>query len=227
MKKYKFQSCDKIDFTKNFLKFSFFFQNGEKDCFDGAILTMPVPQILGLSGIDSILTQDLKEKLSQVKYNSRYTFGLFYNDSNSFKEVFPESIVHCENSEIFEKFCLDSVKRGQNDSPASIVFLASKNFSDKYLDTDMSEVQDILGGEVYKNFIKKSKNWPAPNAYKCHRWRFSQVDHPFEGCPKAVVLNSDPPILAGGDAFVAQSANIGDCIASAYKMTELISMKMS
>ena len=104
----------------------FFFQNGEKDCFDGAILTMPVPQILGLSGINSIITQDLKDKLSQVKYNSRYTFGLFYNDSDSFKSVLPEAIVHCEESEIFEKLCLDSVKRGLTNSPASIVFLASR-----------------------------------------------------------------------------------------------------
>ena len=56
----------------------------------------------------------------------------------------------------------------------------------------------------------------------CQRWRYSQVYRPFDGCPKAVVLNESPLIIAGGDAFVAKYATVDDCIASSYEISKIV-----
>ena len=59
-------------------------QNGEKDIFQAAILTMPTPQIINLPGMDTILSSEVTEKLSNVQYHSRYALGLFYENDEQF-----------------------------------------------------------------------------------------------------------------------------------------------
>ena len=80
----------------------------------------------------------------------------------------------------------------------------------------LPEVEKILLEEASQKF----PIWPNPTSTKCQRWRYCQVQKPFEGSPKAVILNENPLIIAGGDAFVSQNANVGDCIASAYEITK-------
>ena len=65
-------------------------QNGEKDLFQAAILTMPIPQIINLPGMGSILSSEVSEKLSNVQYHSRYALGLFYEEQFLNENFIPE-----------------------------------------------------------------------------------------------------------------------------------------
>ena len=58
-------------------------QTGESEDFGAVVLTMPVPQILGLSGSISGMIRDrpeIKNALESVKYSSRYALGLFWDE---------------------------------------------------------------------------------------------------------------------------------------------------
>ena len=81
------QHIDQIKITSN-NDIEISTQNGDKDIFQAAILTMPIPQIINLPGMDSILSSEVTEKLSNVQYHSRYALGLFYEDEQFLNENF-------------------------------------------------------------------------------------------------------------------------------------------
>merc|ERR1719273_1228804 len=65
------QHINNINITKdNLLKVST--QDGRSEMFDAVVMTMPVPQILQLPGMDQIMDSKLIKKLSNVNYGSRY-----------------------------------------------------------------------------------------------------------------------------------------------------------
>ena len=87
----------------------------------------------------------------------------------------------------------------------------------EHLETPIPEVERILIDHYKQRYPK----WPQPVSVKCQRWRYSQVHQPFEGCPKAVVLNEEPLIIAGGDGFMHRSG-FDACIDSAHAIVELV-----
>jgi predicted NAD/FAD-dependent oxidoreductase len=56
----------------------FLFQDGKTEFFNAAVMTMPIPQILQLPGMDQILDKKTTEKLSNVQYSARYALALFF-----------------------------------------------------------------------------------------------------------------------------------------------------
>ncbi len=71
------QHVDKIEKAQDKVRLST--QSGRSEVFDAAVLTMPVPQILQLPGIDSFLEESTKSKLKEVAYSSRYALALYYD----------------------------------------------------------------------------------------------------------------------------------------------------
>ena len=199
-----------------------FFQDGKKEVFDAAVMTMPVPQILQLPGMDTILESELKEKLSNVMYASRYALGLFYDKPINIPNM--NRTEYISGDEILVYAANDPGRRDElkENTATSIVFHASARWSLKFLETPIPEVEKIM----VDHYKKRYPDWPEPVSVKCQRWRYSQVYKPFEGSPKAIILNEYPLIVAGGDAFVEKYASVDDCLTSAIKVSELIMSKL-
>ena len=64
-------------------------------------------------------------------------------------------------------------------------------------------------------------SWPEPISTKCLRWKYSQTFKPYEGCPKAIILNEKPLIIAGGDGFMPKSG-LSCCLDSAEEIVALL-----
>ena len=179
---------------------------------------MPVPQILALPGMNSILDSTMTGKLSKVNYSSRYALGLFYDTSLDFLN----GTQYTKSDEVFAFVSNDPSKRQNPNQPISVVFLTTTSWGLKHLETPIPEVEKILT-EQYKS---RYPNWPQPSWVKCQRWRYSQVLQPFEGCPKAVILQDKPLLIAAGDGFVAQNATVDGCIASAHSVMDILKSKL-
>lgn len=186
---------------------------------------MPVPQILALPGMESILNSTMTGKLSKVKYSSRYALALFYDKVET--DVIlnlnePETGAHYISDDPI--FCYASVdgKKKSIESPTSVVFHTKVPWGIKHLETPIPEVEKIL----IEHYKSRYPNWPQPVSVKCLRWRYSQVFEPFEGCPKAVILKEKPLLIAAGDGFVHRSG-FDTCIDSAFEVSQIISTKMS
>merc|ERR1719189_182595 len=198
-------------------------QDGKSEIFDAVVMTMPVPQILQLPGMEEIIDSKLKEKLSNVNYVSRYALGLFFDKSdpnvgfNDGGSIMNTSVEYITGDPIFCYAAIDGKKKGIQ-SPTSVMFHCRIPWSLKHIETPVKEIEDIL----VKHYKKLFPDWPEPTSLKCQKWRYSQVYTPFEGCPKAVVLNESPLIVAGGDAFVAKYATVDDCISSSYEITKIV-----
>ena len=124
------------------------FQNGSKDVFNAVILTMPVPQILDLPGMDSILSNDMKTKLSNVKYNSKYALGLFFEKYGDC--VIPNGYQYYKNENIYEKAAHDPQKRGiSNPTASSVVFITSDTFGAKYIDTPIPGIYWVKPYDIF------------------------------------------------------------------------------
>ena len=185
-------------------------------------MTMPVPQILQLPGMEKILEKSMTEKLSTVQYCARYGLALFFDKHEDCMTIGQHGTDYLQD-QVFYYVSQDPQKRlGSTDNPTSIVFLTDSKFGSEYLETPIPEVEKML----VSHYKKLYPNWPQPNSVKCQRWRYSQVSTPFPGCPHAVTLNEAPLLLAGGDAFVEEFATVDGCIASAIKMSELLIAKM-
>lgn len=208
------QHVNKI--SKNEDKWRFSTQNSSEEDFDAAILTMPVEQILKLPGFkDEIQDQNILENLAKVSYVGRYALGLFFKQP----VVLEGNIQYLKDDDIFYYASNDTLKRGDiSSTSSSIVLMTHSSFGSQFLDTPIPDVEEILC-QKYKTLFPQ---WPEPDFIKCQRWRFSQVWNPYPGCPKAVVLNTCPLLIAGGDAFVSRFATVDSCIASAHEISRLV-----
>ena len=74
-------------------------------------------------------------------------------------------------------------------------------------------------------FRQRYPNWPEPSSVKCLRWRYSQVHQPYENCPKAIILNENPLLIAGGDGFMPKSG-FDSCLDSASAITDILNDKL-
>ena len=86
---------------------------------------MPVPQILQLPGMDSIIDSATTDKLANVNYGSRYALGLFFDKFDSsilLDEKIPNtSVQYTKDDPVFCYAAIEGKKRGV-ESPTSVMF---------------------------------------------------------------------------------------------------------
>lgn len=122
---------------------------------------------------------DLKEKLTQVQYTSRYALGLFYNEKVSIAPT--ESCMNfVDGNPVIRYWTLEDEKRllGQPnksfDANSSAVVHTSVSFGAENIDRNADEVKEILLKGVAETC--NSLQGKEPAFVKCHKWRYSQVN---------------------------------------------------
>ncbi|EDO37145.1 predicted protein [Nematostella vectensis] len=201
------------DITANSTKLKCTDMEGKQSVFDSVIVTIPVPQILGLTGTIHDLAQAKRELFDDVKYSSRYALALFY--APGIKGVdFPWTAKYVTGDECIRFACVDSKKRQQDSSVSgtSIVLHSSVPFGIKHLESDRQEVENIMLKHTFELF----PNLPKPTATKCQKWRYSQVSQSVKGMPGSQVLMTSPLLVVGGDAFT--HSNFDGCVDSAMSI---------
>ncbi|CAL4124388.1 unnamed protein product, partial [Meganyctiphanes norvegica] len=192
-------------------------QSGEKDIFDVVVLTMPVPQILGLSGtVAKSINENksLRHNLEEVKYSSRYALGLFFDSGTHLSLKTDVDAQYITGDSIMRFVAIDNQKRGSNDDPPSVVFHTSVPFGIGHVDKTPQEVEPILVNRVKEMFPE----WPQPLSVKCQKWKFSQVSSAFTGVPGCIKIAEG--LLAGGDGFT--HSNMDGCIESANSIANVV-----
>ncbi|XP_037782200.1 renalase-like isoform X1 [Penaeus monodon] len=186
-------------------------QQGEDDNFDAVVLTMPVPQLFGLTGsVKELLEKDekVRSNLLAVDYSSRYALGLFYEKGTTISLKDSEaSAQYVTNDPVIRFVAIDNQKRGAEGNAPSVVIHTSVPFGKAHVEKTPEQVQPMLVKRVQEMFPE----WPEPNFIKCQKWRFSQVSSAYPGLPGCVMLSDG--LVVGGDGFT--HSNMDGCIESA------------
>ncbi|KAH9498376.1 hypothetical protein Btru_008130 [Bulinus truncatus] len=182
------------------------------DNFDIVILTIPVPQVLQLKGsLQEWIgyNPDMKKKLQNVSYSSRYAVGLFFPPKTEFH--YPWCAKYISDNPCLRYIALDQSKRGVSkpNQGKSIVVHTSVPFGLAHLEVDLNSVKDEILGHV-RNILPQL---PKPISIKPQRWRYSQVHQVYDGKPGCVVVSTSPLVILAGDGF-SQSTFDG-CLDSA------------
>lgn len=200
-------------------------ESGMEQSFGGLVLTLPAPQLLQLQGnLLSTTNSDIIDKLSSVKYSSRYALGLFYNSETvrSSPAVFdsPWSAKYCDHP-VIRYLCWDHLKRGVSSPGATLLAHTSVPFGIEQLSTDKDRVRILLQEEV-KEMIP---GLPPPTHSYILRWKYSQVQDKFPGSHDYVVLSRDPLVVATGDSF--SGSNFENCLRAATNVSEFITQQLN
>jgi len=217
------QTIETISLTEDGKSWRVTTKEGETGIFDGVVLTMPVPQILGLKGdirhsIDSLNSGDVKSKLEGVSYSSRYALAAWYGPEVSLGNDVDWSAKYFYDDPCIRYAAIDPKKRGvQAEVEGTVLVIhTSVPFGLKYLENDLEEVKKMIMQHV-KVRIPELKE-AEPVNIKCQRWRYSQVHRPFAGTPGCVVAHDSPLLVLAGDAFVKMS-HFDGCVDSAIAVT--------
>lgn len=190
---------------------------GVKGEYEAVILTMPVPQILELSGdISRIIKQDqtLYNNLQSVKYSTRFAIGLFFDLAVDLGVTWTSNYI--SNHPIFRFVAVDNLKRGDVAGPTSVIAHTSVPFGVKNIDSSPGELQDQLLLSLQEMF----PSWPQPASVKCLKWKYSQVSRSYPGSPGCLVISEKPLLILAGDGF-APSSNLDGCINSSLSTAKL------
>lgn len=193
-------------------------QSGECEVFDVVVLTMPVPQVLGLTGtIKELIDKDAKllSDLKSVEYSSRYALGLFYEEGAqvSLKDE-KAAAQYITNDPIARFIAVDNRKRGADTGTPSVVLHTSVPFGKANVEKTPDQVKPIL----LKCIQDMYPHWPEAKTVKCQKWRFSQVTSAFPGLPGSVTVAEG--LVVGGDGFT--HSNMDGCIESAKAVAEAV-----
>ncbi|XP_078659916.1 renalase-like isoform X2 [Branchiostoma floridae x Branchiostoma belcheri] len=193
-------------------------QNGTEAEFDAVVLTMPVPQILGLAGVKTLLeTQPAQlSQLQQASYSSRYALALYFSPGTSLDV--PWAAKYVTEDPCVRFLSVDSRKRGLDDpevGPALVVHTGVP-FGLNHIDQTLSEVQPI----IMQHLQNVLPGLPEPLSIKCQKWRYSQVHQPVSGSPGSLVVSRQPPLVLGGDAFT--HSNFDGCIESSLSVVRQV-----
>lgn len=184
-----------------------------KETFDGLILTLPVPQLLGLEGniIESLQKQEV-DNLKTVEYSSRYAMGIGFDSpvpSSSWTgRYFKHPIIRYAS--------WDNLKRGQPTNKPSLLIHTSVPFGLKHLEEDKAAVSSMITAALPEVI----PGLPTPSFSYIIRWRYSQVFKPYPGTPGCAVLHVNPLVVATGDAFT--HSNLEGCISAASSTAETL-----
>ncbi|XP_049810487.1 renalase-like [Schistocerca nitens] len=219
----EFLTADEVQFnrlvtsiTQNGNKLDVETKDGYKDTFDVVVLTMPVPQILQLSGcVESVLSDDKekREALSAVKYSSRYAVAYFYDKTLEFDV--PWSAKYVVDDELLRYVAIDNKKRNSS-ATSAIVFHTTVKFGEENIERDVADVQR----DIEKHINTLFPTWPKPVSVKCQKWRYSQATAVYEGSPGCITLIQEPLLIAGGDGFT--KSTFDGCITSAKAIVNVV-----
>merc|ERR1711976_72429 len=194
---------------------------GKSSTFDCVVLTMPVPQILQLKGtVSSIIDSQpqMKENLQNVTYSSRFSLGLFFDPGT--KIDVPWCVKYIKDDPVIRFVAVDDKKRHSetSDVGSSVVVHTTVPFGIQNIEGDKDSVCSNMVLPRVKHILPAL---PPHARVKNHKWRYSQVHRGFVGAPGMIVLNEQPLMLAGGDAF--SYSKFDGCIDSAQKLASYIS----
>jgi len=185
-------------------------KDGIKESFDTVVLTIPIPQVLDLSGgiQDMIQSQpQIKENLHKVEYSTRFALGLFYDEP---KDLGTEwTATYISGHPIYRYIAIDNKKRGDASGPTSVVAHTSVPFGIKHIDKTPDSMKDML----LTSLLEMYPSWPQPVHVKSLKWKFSQVFKSYPGSSGCLVLSEKPLVILAGDAFT--KSGLDGCIASA------------
>ncbi|KFM65336.1 Renalase, partial [Stegodyphus mimosarum] len=187
--------------------------NGVVKEFDAVILTIPVPQILMLNGdfFAKYLDDDIKMAMEQVKYSSRYSVALMYNDDVG---ELPWSMKYFPEDEIICFAAVDNLKRGKPKDPAAVLIHTTTKYCQKNSDLSDDEAQK----EVLTHFKCLVPDLPETSFIKCIKWTYSQVVDAYLDNPGCIILSDHPCLICGGDGFT--ESNFNGCLTSALRIVE-------
>ena len=192
---------------------------GGTSSFDAVILTMPVPQILTLSGdIFDRLDSDTRASLEAVKYSSRYALGLTFDSVSALHGSVGWTMKYVDHP-IVRFLSWDHAKRGRSEtSGESLLVHTSVPFALEHLETDKPQVQELIMAALTE--VLPSLTQRVPKHSHLIRWRYSQVVTPYRDSPGFMELSGDQQslVLAAGDGFVG--SNFENCLHSAQNTTE-------
>jgi len=188
--------------------------------FDICVITMPVPQILQLSGtINESITNnsEVHENLKNVSYSSRYAMGLFFSPET--RVNYPWAVKYVSGDPCVRFISVDQAKRGvySEGSGWSAAVHTSVPFGLANLESEMSSVQE----QMLQHVKSVLPDLPDPIAIKPQKWRYSQVHHPYKNTPGCVCISTNPLIILAGDAFAKKSTFDG-CLDSAESVAKII-----
>jgi len=172
------------------------------ESFDIIISTIPIPQVLQLQKIDMLIPDsDMKTKLQNVKYTTRYALGLFYDENVVLDES--DHIINFVQDDVIRYWSLENMKRAYpaktSDEPAAVTVHTSVDFGAQHIDDDKdSQKQYLL--EKAKEKIKSIREI-SPSYVQCHKWKYSQVLEPFAGGAGVVEISTNPLFLLSGDGM--------------------------
>lgn len=191
------------------------------DTFDAVVLTMPVPQILQLSGdVSHLLSEHQVALLDQVQYSSRFALVLFFGKDLVLDLDY--GLKYVSDSPCIRYISVEHHKRNTDleDLGACMVVHSSVSFGREHLEKTLREVQPIIIQELYRLLPQL----PQPISIKTHKWRFSQVLTAVPGCPGHMLVQERPLLLLGGDAFT--HSNFDGCAESALSMLTEITKRL-
>ncbi|UJR26870.1 hypothetical protein I4U23_008181 [Adineta vaga] len=190
---------------------------------EAVIVTIPVPQILShLKGSITQLidqNQEVKNKLSQVKYSTRFAVGLFYPKSIINLNM-PWRIYYVDknDNEYLRFLAIDNAKRNKNEPPFSLIAHTSVEYGAKHTDDDKM----IVGEEIKEKIFQFLPELPRETCNtKYHKWKYSQIIQSYPDKPGYILLNKEPLLLLAGDSF-AKESNFEGCIEAAIETVKSI-----
>jgi len=174
-----------------------------------------------LIGIDN---KEIKDKLAQVKYSSRFAVGLFYSSSITNLNI-PWHIyyVNRNDNDCLRFLAVDNAKRNKNEPPYSLIAHTSVEFGAKHIEDDKMIIGEQIKEKIFQFLPELSRD--ISNT-KYHKWKYSQIIQPYPDKPGCVILNKNPLLVLAGDSFAAES-NFEACIEAAIETVKKICASLS
>ncbi|XP_030343216.1 renalase isoform X2 [Strigops habroptila] len=166
--------------------------------------------------VPSLINESQKQQLESVSYSSRYALGLFY-EAGTRIDV-PWAAQYITDNPCIRFISIDNKKRNI-ESPeigSSVVVHTTVTFGSKYLDSDLTEVQQL----ILSHLERILPSLPKPSSIKCQKWRYSQVTKAVPNSLGQMILHIQPLLVCGGDGFTR--SNFDGCIDSAVSLAEAV-----
>jgi predicted NAD/FAD-dependent oxidoreductase len=192
-----------------------------REIFDVVIVTVPSKQVVPLFSNSFELPSHVKNRLDKTTYSCRFVLTLYFalEDKETLEREFPYVGYYVDRSQdgVIRYISFDSKKRNNPEESPSLVIHTSVSYGRKH----ENEAHALLLDEMYDHFKALFPKVPFPVQKKTHKWKFSQVETPYEkvpdtdpcGAAKCQVVSNSPLLVLAGDYFSV--SNLGGCVESA------------
>jgi len=203
-----------------------------RENFDAVIVTIPVPQFLGLSSavgrpLGDYLTllqdnQEVYSNLEKVAYFSSFSLGIFFPKTTSeLEEIRTCRVKFFPSNKIIKYVSVESSADDEStDVGVSMCVHSHRTWAVNNVDLTKEEAKEIMFREL-KDLLNDSL--PEPLNVLCHKWRYSQTCVPYPGAPGAITLLDKPLLIGAGDSFSV--SNVGGCLTAAKVAEDILKKK--